>query len=333
MKSITCPKCQHINDTENQTECLKCGIIYKRYQARLNKAFKQSIIAIGEKGLEHAREEFEKLAKAFPNIKAICISYVNAIELALREHSKANYETAQKIFTTLLEKQPDLYRAISPYLIQQQNQREAVGDSSHEHASETEEPDQQAKDTEDITEIKINLKECPACNKTVSINARTCPHCGEPLKNNLPFNNIPIPKILGILGVAIVSVGVFCPLISAPIVGSINYFQNGDGDGKILLIIAAVSLFLIYLNRAKYLTHTGTLNLIILGYTFYSFIQKKNELKAGLDTDLAGNPFKGLADMAYNAFQLQWGWVILILGSLLLIFAGYLQTRDKLVWA
>lgn len=331
-----CPRCKHKNTTDNQEECPACGIYYKKYKERLNKAFKLTIINIGGKGLEHAREEFEKLANDFPNIKALCASYINAIELALREHSKANHKTSQKIFRSLLDKQPDLYGAISPYLIKQEQHSESadVPPPKQDPDPEQAKANPKTEKPEGETKINSNLIECPACNKMVSINANTCPHCGEPLKtpaSAIAFADIDgLSKIIGILGIAIVSIGVFCPIISAPIVGSINYFKNGEGDGTILLIIAGISLLLIYLDRAKYLTHTGAINLLILGYTFYVFTQKKSEMKASFESNLAGNPFKGLADMAYNSFQLQWGWMILIIGSLLLILAGYLQ--NKIEW-
>ena len=38
------------------------------------------------------------------------------------------------------------------------------------------------------------------------------------------------------------AIGVFLPLLSMPIVGSINYFQNGRGDGVIVLVLAAILL-------------------------------------------------------------------------------------------
>jgi len=36
-------------------------------------------------------------------------------------------------------------------------------------------------------------------------------------------------------------VGVFTPFVSLPFAGNLNYFQNGKGDGVIILLIALVS--------------------------------------------------------------------------------------------
>jgi hypothetical protein len=46
-------------------------------------------------------------------------------------------------------------------------------------------------------------------------------------------------------------------------------------------------------------------------------------MKAQMDDQLTGNPFRGLADMAYNSIQMQWGWAVLLLGAGLVTYAGW----------
>ncbi len=43
--------------------------------------------------------------------------------------------------------------------------------------------------------------------------------------------------------------------------------------------------------------------------------------KSDLQRDLAGNPFAGLAEMVVGTVQLQWGWVLLIGGVVLVTTA------------
>ncbi|MBI9082217.1 MAG: hypothetical protein JEZ11_01385 [Desulfobacterales bacterium] len=45
-------------------------------------------------------------------------------------------------------------------------------------------------------------------------------------------------QILGLIGSIILFVGVFTPIFSVPIMGNMNYFQNGKGDGTIVLVLA-----------------------------------------------------------------------------------------------
>jgi hypothetical protein len=41
-----------------------------------------------------------------------------------------------------------------------------------------------------------------------------------------------------------------------------------------------------------------------------------------METKLAGNPFRGIADVAMQSVQIQWGWAVLIVGAGFLIAAA-----------
>jgi hypothetical protein len=44
-----------------------------------------------------------------------------------------------------------------------------------------------------------------------------------------------------------------------------------------------------------------------------------------LETDLKDNPFRGLAGLAMQSVQLQWGWAVLVIGVGLLIAAAAMR--------
>ena len=48
-------------------------------------------------------------------------------------------------------------------------------------------------------------------------------------------------QLLGLLGAMLLLVGVFCPLVSLPFVGSITYFGNGRQDGWFILAFGAIA--------------------------------------------------------------------------------------------
>ncbi|MGK5095252.1 SHOCT domain-containing protein [Deltaproteobacteria bacterium TL4] len=66
------------------------------------------------------------------------------------------------------------------------------------------------------------------------------------------------PHICGIVGSILTFIGVFCPIVSAPVIGSLNYFQNGKGDCTIIILLAVASVVLIFLNQTKKLWFTGS---------------------------------------------------------------------------
>jgi hypothetical protein len=138
-------------------------------------------------------------------------------------------------------------------------------------------------------------------------------------------------KVLAYVGAALMMVGVFMPIVSAPMVGTVTYFKNGEGDGTIVLALGAISLLLILANRLRLLAVTGLLSLGILGYTFYQLQTRLAEMRATMERDLAGNPFAGLARGLAEGFQLQWGWAVLVAGSILVLVAALMPAAAQRV--
>lgn len=129
-------------------------------------------------------------------------------------------------------------------------------------------------------------------------------------------------KILALIGAGLLFVGVFMPIVSIPIVGSVNYFMNGQGDGVLLLLLAAVAGALVAAKRVRQVVWPGGLAMLLLVVAFFRFQSGMAGLRAKMGSELAGNPFRGLADAAVSSVQLRWGWAVLIIGAGLLIYAG-----------
>lgn len=136
-------------------------------------------------------------------------------------------------------------------------------------------------------------------------------------------------QILGLIGSIILFVGVFAPILSVPIMGNMNYFQNGKGDGIIVLVLAVASLVLVLTKNYKGLWFTGLGSIGVLLFTFINFQSKMSQMKSEMESQLAGNPFRGLADMAMQSVQLQWGWALLIVGAGLVIASAAVKEESK----
>lgn len=178
-----------------------------------------------------------------------------------------------------------------------------------------------------------NLTPCRICGKSVSKNASSCPHCGEPMKAEAAkrsslTTDFTTDKILALSGSAIIAIGVFSPVIKGPFVGSMNYFGNGEGDGVFLLSLAAVSVLCVFINKMQYLWITALASLGMLGYSFYQFKLRMSAITEQMDKDLAGNPFRGLADAAMGSVSIQWGWALLVLGAILVLAAAGMSQKS-----
>ena len=47
-----------------------------------------------------------------------------------------------------------------------------------------------------------------------------------------------------------------------------------------------------------------------------------SEARTEMQSDLAGNPFGGIANAAMQSVQIQWGWAVLVVGAVLIIAAA-----------
>jgi hypothetical protein len=103
-----------------------------------------------------------------------------------------------------------------------------------------------------------------------------------------------------LIGSLLLLIGVFMPLFSVPIFGGLSYFQmyriNGIIDALIILIIAVVSLLLVYTDFFELLFFTGLGSFALIAYRLYIIMT---------------------ANVPFLNFEL--GWLVLFLGSVLLM--------------
>lgn len=124
--------------------------------------------------------------------------------------------------------------------------------------------------------------------------------------------------VLGVTGSSMVMLGVFAPLVSIPIIGSMNWFASGKGDGVLVLVLGLVSLFLTLIARYRGLFYTGVGIVGFLAFFVLSFNARLSTLKHNMDGGLAGR----LAEAATSVIQIQWGAGMLLVGAILVIAAA-----------
>jgi hypothetical protein len=117
----------------------------------------------------------------------------------------------------------------------------------------------------------------------------------------------------------------FLPIVKLPVLGDLNYFANGRGDGLIVLVLGIISLGLVLLKWYRELWITSLGAAAVLAYTFFTLQSKLNQMATQLETELQDNPFRGLAGLAMHSVQLQWGWAVLVIGVGLLIAAAAMR--------
>jgi len=138
-----------------------------------------------------------------------------------------------------------------------------------------------------------------------------------------------VNQSIAIAGALFLLIGVFSPIVQLPIVGNINFYNQGKGDGVIVLAIAVLAIVFALTKHFRFHFYSGVVVLADLGYVILNFTMKMDEVKQQVNSDMAGNPFRGIADAAMLSIQLQWGWTLLLIGAGLLITSAFY--RDKSV--
>jgi len=132
-------------------------------------------------------------------------------------------------------------------------------------------------------------------------------------------------QLLAIAGALVLFVGAFMPIVSLPVVGNMNYFQNGAGDGVIIVLFAGVTVLAVWLKRYALLWVTGVGSLLLLAYTFVRIQSALGTMRSDMEKNLAGNPFRGIGEAMMQSVQLQWGWAVLVIGAGLVIASAAIK--------
>ncbi|WCP72177.1 hypothetical protein [Sphingomonas hankookensis] len=129
-------------------------------------------------------------------------------------------------------------------------------------------------------------------------------------------------------GAALLIVGLFCPIVTVPILGNVNLFNDGTSLTALALLALAVVGGAVALNgRERDTFWPGVAASVLLVYHFAVLQYRLSQMRNSMD-QLKDNPFAGIAKAAVGTIQLQWGWLVLAAGAGLLIYAA-VQARKE----
>lgn len=131
-------------------------------------------------------------------------------------------------------------------------------------------------------------------------------------------------------GAALLVFGLFAPIVTMPIIGTINLFSSGGNPTALaLLVLSLVGAGLAAKERDTEVLWVGAAACGTVIYSFGRLQYGMAQMRESLN-DLADNPFGGLAAGALQTVQIQWGWVVLAAGAGLLLYAGFKGAGGKL---
>lgn len=121
-------------------------------------------------------------------------------------------------------------------------------------------------------------------------------------------------KNLQLLGLILVVVGSFLPLVHVPIIGNWNYWKVDYYLAIFCWIFCACALFSILNNRPKLVNTFAVFLLILFVFTLFAIKYQTSSYFSFL-------PFKSWTTALAGTVKLQWGWIVEFLGALIMLFA------------
>ena len=203
------------------------------------------------------------------------------------------------------------------------------------------------------------MKFCTKCGEPNSSNRKFCGKCGfssdlsnnEISQNNRDQNRYPGSKIqfkdrlqpssfsygqyLGMIGSIILLLSIFMPLVKFPILGGISLIAldtlpNDENIplGFIIIVISIISFKFAFSNMHYYLKNIGygcaSSSVILFLAAYIGLLIYKDELIESLNDGF----FRGFTELVALSIQLDFGWVYLILGSVLIMIGGILSEKN-----
>jgi hypothetical protein len=131
-------------------------------------------------------------------------------------------------------------------------------------------------------------------------------------------------QLVGFAGVGSLVIGTFAPVINSPL-GSVSYVAQGQGDGIVVLLLTAIAGYFVATEKYQRLWIPGILIAATCALTFTLISTRIAGAREEAQRELAGNPFLGLVDAAFNTVSFGWGWSFLLLGLCCLLVAARMQ--------
>lgn len=128
-------------------------------------------------------------------------------------------------------------------------------------------------------------------------------------------------KNLQLLGIAIVVIGSFLPLVKIPLIGNWNYWNIDPYLASIVWVLSLLGFLFIQKNKIKALRVVAILMLALFAFTVVAVQFKSLDFFSFL-------PFKSWQSAFAGLVKFSWGWIFEFLGAVILLVPRANQTNQ-----
>lgn len=128
---------------------------------------------------------------------------------------------------------------------------------------------------------------------------------------------------LGLVGSALLVAGLFAPIFTVAFGGTFN-FLGGNAMLVSLSILAfgCIGIFACARNEVSRIAWAGFGSLVLLLSSFALAQYRFAQIRARFEEQIADNPFAQSARESFKSPQIEWGWLVLLVGAALVIYAS-----------
>lgn len=130
----------------------------------------------------------------------------------------------------------------------------------------------------------------------------------------LYFGALRIMKNIQLLGLLMVVVGSFLPLVHIPVIGNWNYWKLDHFLAAACWILSAGALFGIVNNRTGVARIFAVLLILLFSFTLFAVRYQASEYFSFM-------PFASWQDKLAGIVKIKWGWIVEFSGALIIILA------------
>lgn len=120
-------------------------------------------------------------------------------------------------------------------------------------------------------------------------------------------------KNIQLIGLVLVVIGSFLPLVHVPIIGNWNYWQVDHYLAIICWILSALALFGMMNGYQKLVRINAVLLIILFAFTIFATKYQAFSYFSFL-------PFKSWTETLASTVKLKWGWIVEFAGAFILMF-------------
>ncbi|MDQ0594086.1 ABC-type multidrug transport system permease subunit [Chryseobacterium ginsenosidimutans] len=128
------------------------------------------------------------------------------------------------------------------------------------------------------------------------------------------FGTLSIMKNIQLIGLLLVVLGSFLPLVHVPIIGNWNYWKLDHYLAITCWIFSAGVLFGIINNSVNMAKIFAILLILLFGFTLFAVKMQSLEYFSFM-------PFKSWQEKLAGIVKLRWGWIVEFLGAFIIILA------------